>query len=168
MLRSYRIYRTLFRRALSRSHLACVGVHRRVCTLFAMLTFGEFGPRSIMCPHVIVRGRANIHVKANSIINEASLLHAPGDAMIVIGRRTVLSFGCKILTGTLDPTRTNSHIWRDVIIEDDVWVCAGATILPGVTIGKGSIVAAGAVVTRDVPPGMLVAGIPAVPKRKLN
>jgi acetyltransferase-like isoleucine patch superfamily enzyme len=55
-----------------------------------------------------------------------------------------------------------------VVIEDDVWVCAGATILPGVTIGKGSIVAAGAVVTRDVPPGILVAGVPAVPKRKLN
>ncbi len=74
----------------------------------------------------------------------------------------------QVLSIELEHTHTHTHIWRDVVIEDDVWVCAGATILPGVTIGKGSIVAAGAVVTRDVPPGILVAGVPAVPKRKLN
>lgn len=48
-----------------------------------------------------------------------------------------------------------------VIIEDDIWVGANAVILPGVTIGHHSVVAAGAVVTKDVPPHSLVAGIPA-------
>ena len=48
-----------------------------------------------------------------------------------------------------------------VIIEDDVWVGARATILKGVTIGRGAIVAAGAVVVRDVPPYTLVGGVPA-------
>jgi acetyltransferase-like isoleucine patch superfamily enzyme len=47
------------------------------------------------------------------------------------------------------------------VIEDDVWVGAGAVILPGVTIGRGAIVGAGAVVTRDVPPFAIVAGVPA-------
>ena len=49
----------------------------------------------------------------------------------------------------------------DVILEDYVWVCPRATILKGVTIGEGSIVAAGAVVTKDVPANCMVAGVPA-------
>ena len=48
-----------------------------------------------------------------------------------------------------------------VVIGDDVWIGANAVVLPGVTIGTHSIVAAGAVVTKDVPPHSLVAGIPA-------
>lgn len=48
-----------------------------------------------------------------------------------------------------------------VVIEDHVWICSRAMILKGVHIGKGAIVAAGAVVTRDVPAGCMVAGVPA-------
>lgn len=48
-----------------------------------------------------------------------------------------------------------------VVIEDDIWIGANAVILPGVTIGNHSVVAAGAVVTKDVPPHSLVAGVPA-------
>ena len=50
---------------------------------------------------------------------------------------------------------------RPVVIEDHVYIGARAMILPGVTLGRGSIVAAGAVVTRDVPPLGVVAGVPA-------
>jgi acetyltransferase-like isoleucine patch superfamily enzyme len=53
-----------------------------------------------------------------------------------------------------------------ITIGDHVWIGMRATILKGVTIGDGAIVAAGAVVTRDVPPGTLVAGVPAVVKRE--
>ena len=48
-----------------------------------------------------------------------------------------------------------------VVIEDDIWIGANAVVLPGVTIGQHSVVAAGAVVTKDVPPHSLVAGVPA-------
>ena len=48
-----------------------------------------------------------------------------------------------------------------VTIKDDIWIGANATILPGVSIGQHSVVAAGAVVTKDVPPHSLVAGVPA-------
>jgi maltose O-acetyltransferase len=48
-----------------------------------------------------------------------------------------------------------------VIIEDNVWLATRCTILKGVTIGHGAVVAAGAVVTRDVPPYTLVGGVPA-------
>jgi maltose O-acetyltransferase len=50
---------------------------------------------------------------------------------------------------------------REVVIEDDVWIGTNAIILPGVRLGKGSIVAAGAVVTKDVPPYAIVGGNPA-------
>ena len=48
-----------------------------------------------------------------------------------------------------------------IVIEDDVWIGASATVLGGVTIGEGAIIGAGAVVTRDVPPGETYAGVPA-------
>ena len=50
---------------------------------------------------------------------------------------------------------------RDIVLEGDNWICANAVILKGVTIGKGAVVAAGAVVTKDVPPYAIVGGIPA-------
>ena len=56
---------------------------------------------------------------------------------------------------------------NQVTIEDDVWVGANAVILPGVTIGEHCVVAAGAVVTKDVPPHSLVAGVPAKVIKKI-
>ena len=50
---------------------------------------------------------------------------------------------------------------KPIVIEDDVWIAGRANILAGVTIGKGSVIAAGAVVTKDVPPYSVMAGVPA-------
>ena len=47
-----------------------------------------------------------------------------------------------------------------VVIEDDVWIGGGAILLPGITVGKGSVIAAGSVVTKDIPPGVVAAGNP--------
>jgi len=55
-----------------------------------------------------------------------------------------------------------------IIIEDDVWINFGAAILKGVRIGRGAVVAAGSVVTKDVPPWTLVAGVPAKEIRPLE
>lgn len=62
----------------------------------------------------------------------------------------------------LDAKKRNTLIEQalPVVIEDDVWIGGGALILPGVTIGKGSVIAAGSVVTRDIPPGVVAAGNP--------
>lgn len=54
-----------------------------------------------------------------------------------------------------------------ITISDDVWIGANAVILPGVTIGRHSVIAAGAVVTKDVLPNSLVAGVPAVIKKRI-
>lgn len=56
---------------------------------------------------------------------------------------------------------------EEIVIGKDVWIGARAIILPGVHIGDYSVVAAGSVVTKDVPSGVLVAGAPAVIKKRL-
>lgn len=86
--------------------------------------------------------------------------------------RIKISVGKKVLVGpcvrvydsdfhNIDPHRRNEPgKSAPVIIEDNAWVGAGATILKGVTIGYGSIVAAGAVVTKSIPPLSIAAGNP--------
>jgi tetrahydrodipicolinate N-acetyltransferase len=54
------------------------------------------------------------------------------------------------------------------VIEDDVWLGAGAIITDGVRVGKGAVIAAGAVVTKDVPPHTVVAGVPAKPVKTID
>lgn len=56
---------------------------------------------------------------------------------------------------------------KDITIEDGVWIGFGSTILPGVTIGKAAIIAAGSVVTHNVAPGTMVAGVPAKFKKQI-
>jgi acetyltransferase-like isoleucine patch superfamily enzyme len=85
-----------------------------------------------------------------------------------IGSKCQISQGVSIIGSnhsTIPGIPIIDQPWRtdkvDVFIEDDVWIGANATILPGVTIGSGSIVAAGSVVTKPVPPNAIVAGVPA-------
>lgn len=58
------------------------------------------------------------------------------------------------------PINRQSNQTQSIIIEDDVWIATGAKILKGVRIGKGSVIAAGAVVKEEVPPYSIVGGIP--------
>lgn len=73
--------------------------------------------------------------------------------------------GHNVVFATLDhdkrPERRGDMAAAPIVIGKDVWIGAHATILKGVTIGDGAIVAAGAVVTRDVPPNTIAAGVPA-------
>lgn len=61
----------------------------------------------------------------------------------------------------LDPDERKTLLLKPIVIKRNAWVGAGATILPGVTVGENAVVAAGAVVSRDVPANTIVAGIPA-------
>jgi acetyltransferase-like isoleucine patch superfamily enzyme len=94
------------------------------------------------------------------------------DAPVRLGRNVSLGPEVIIYTGThkLGPgsqRRLQDLVAKPVTIEDGCWIGLAAIILPGVTIGHGSVVAAGAVVTQDVPPDSYVEGNPAQVVRKL-
>ncbi|MBP9926416.1 MAG: sugar O-acetyltransferase [Cyclobacteriaceae bacterium] len=68
----------------------------------------------------------------------------------------------------VDPAKRKFLNLKSILIKRNAWIGAGATILPGVTIGENSIVAAGAVVTKDVPANTIVGGVPAKMIRQLD
>jgi maltose O-acetyltransferase len=94
------------------------------------------------------------------------------NALVTIGNRVLIGPHVCICTEThdIDPLvrKECSSFAFPIVIEDDVWIGARATILPGVRIGKGSMVAAGAVVEKDVESRVVVGGVPAKVIRKLS
>lgn len=87
---------------------------------------------------------------------------------ITIGSRTMVAHGAKIVSSghripedTNEPMRFSGTDSDPIVIGHDVWIGAGAIVLPGVSIGEGAVVAAGAVVTCDVEPFSVVGGVPA-------
>jgi acetyltransferase-like isoleucine patch superfamily enzyme len=68
----------------------------------------------------------------------------------------------------LDPAQRQSLIPKPILIKKNAWIGTSATILPGVTIGENAVVAAGSVVTKDVPDNVVVAGIPATFIKKIK
>ena len=78
--------------------------------------------------------------------------------------------GAKILTEhhPEEPSLRHTLLVKPVIVRRNAWIGAGAMILPGVTVGENSIVAAGAVVTKDVPDNTVVAGVPAKISRRIK
>ena len=111
----------------------------------------------------------NIRVGRNVFINQACMLNDIGG--IEIGDDVMIGPRVSLLTAghPLDPSRRRRQIVAAAIaIERNVWLGAGATVLQGVTVGSDAVVAAGAVVTRDVPPRTLVAGMPAQVLREIG
>lgn len=99
-------------------------------------------------------------IGSNTIINSRCRIDNRGE--INIGNNVSISQEVVILTADHD---MNSPFFegrtKKVVISDYVWIGTRATILPGVCIGKGAVIAAGAMVTRDVPEYVVVAGVPA-------
>ncbi len=108
---------------------------------------------------------AGIRIGRDSLIGEFNVLRGQGG--ITIGDRVYTSPQVQILAVNhvySDPARPiveQGITAEGIIVEDDVWIGAGAIITDGVRVGRGSVVAAGAVVTQDVPPHTVVGGIPA-------
>jgi len=103
---------------------------------------------------------SDIKIGSNVVINRRCTLD--GRAGIKIGDNVSISPEVCILSLEHEIDSPNfKTIGKPVIIEDYVWICARAMVLPGVKIGRGAVVAAGAVVTRDVEPFSIVAGVPA-------
>ena len=79
----------------------------------------------------------------------------------IIGPNAVLHTGNHLFHSREIPIRKQGHAFEPIHIGDDVWIAANVTILKGVKIGDGAVIAAGSVVTKDVEPMSIVAGVPA-------
>lgn len=103
----------------------------------------------------------NIRVEKHVFINSGCSFQDQGG--IFIGEGALIGHNVTIATLNHDPlpSKRGDTIPSPVHIGKKCWIGANATILPGVTIGEGAIVAAGAVVSRDVPPYAIVGGVPA-------
>ncbi|MDO5536764.1 MAG: DapH/DapD/GlmU-related protein [Desulfovibrionaceae bacterium] len=110
----------------------------------------------------------NIFLGRNVFINAGCCFQDQGGIYIgdnvLIGHRVVLA----TINHGLFPARRCENHPAPIHIENNVWIGAGAIVLPGVTIGENAIVAAGAVVAKDAAPGTLVAGVPARQIRKVD
>ncbi len=120
----------------------------------------KIGNKTIIYHGFEVRSAQNIKIGNNSIIGFNACLD--GRRGIKIGNNVNLSSEVMIWSLQHDYNSDSFGLsGGPVIIEDYVWVSCRAIILPGVKIGKGAVIAAGAVVTKDVPENVVVGGIPA-------
>ncbi len=120
---------------------------------------------------------SGVSIGEGTVINQGLTISDGYKRLVTIGKRVAVSPNVTIVaqSGPNNSLLANNSYVRDrlireeaVAIDDDAWIGAGAILLPGVRIGLGAIVGAGSVVTRDVPPGTIVAGNPARIVRDLD
>jgi acetyltransferase-like isoleucine patch superfamily enzyme len=129
--------------------------------------FGELIGRNVddsflLIPPFYTTGGADIRVGRNVFVNQNCTFYDLGgldiaDDVMIGPNVSIITSGHPVAPSQ----RRASVVAKPVVIERNVWIAAGATIIGGVTVGENSVVAAGSVVTRDVPPNTLVGGNPA-------
>lgn len=129
--------------------------------LFLLRKFGMKAGRCVyLYPSTRVWAPWNLELASNIAIDDDVNLYSV--AQIKIGTKVAISREAFLCTASHDITKPNRPlVVAPITICDGVWICARAIILPGVTVGEGAVIAAGAVVTKDVPPWSVVGGNPA-------
>jgi acetyltransferase-like isoleucine patch superfamily enzyme len=129
--------------------------------LFAYRSFGmTVGPSAHIYRGLEVREPHQVSIGANTIVGHNVILDGRG--ILSIGENVNLSSQTAIWTMTHDPqSSTFAATTGQVSIGRDAWLGFRATVLPGISIGEGAVVASGSVVTKDVAPFAIVAGVPA-------
>ncbi len=128
---------------------------------FIKRVVGKVGRQSNFLMGLEIRKAENITIGDNCVINKRVLLDGRGGKLI-IGNNVDIAQETNIWTLEHDVNDDyHKDIGADVIIEDYVWIASRVTILPGVRIGKGAVVASCALVNKDVPPMAIVGGVPA-------
>lgn len=132
------------------------------------LFFKKLGKNVKFYGEIKVYGPNNITIGDNSSLNMYVYLDA-ALSPIIIGNNVTISPNVMLFTGgLLYEARTKKHFGKGIIIEDNVWIASGAIILSDVKIGKNSVIGAGAVITKDVPPNSVAVGVPAKVIKKIN
>jgi acetyltransferase-like isoleucine patch superfamily enzyme len=127
----------------------------------------SLGPRASVLPYAYLKATGSagrISIGAHSGVSENCIVNAVES--VQIGDGVLIAPGCHITDANHGiapgmPIRKQERSISPVRIGNDVWIGAGAKILSGVHVGDGAVVAAGAVVHRDVPAGAIVGGVPA-------
>ena len=120
--------------------------------------------KSFIYEDVIIQGCGTLTLGKRSWIGYRSVIGV--NESIEIGNDVMIAYNVNIIDTNHDfsrtdiPMMTQGIVTKPIRIEDDVWIGSKAVILSGVTIGKGSIIAAGTVVTKSVPPYSVVGGVP--------
>ncbi|MEO8690518.1 MAG: DapH/DapD/GlmU-related protein [Solirubrobacteraceae bacterium] len=146
----------------------CVDEGEQIREVFEELTGKPVGDSFTLIPPFYADYGLNITVGRTVFIGYECMF--TGHAAIAIADQVMIANRVNLVTSghPVEPDRRRADIpAAPITIETNVWIGTAATILPGVTIGADSVVAAGAVVTRDVPPATLVAGVPATAIREL-
>lgn len=113
----------------------------------------------------VISGSGRLRIGDDVFINSGTRIRC--DRSVTIGDHTMIAFDVVIMDTDAHGLEGGPVRTAPVAIGSGVWIGARAIILPGVSVGRRSVVAAGSVVTRDVPMDTLVAGNPAVPVRTL-
>lgn len=141
--------------------------------LFYRLAFRRLGPSSTIHTNVRFNHAYRITAGQHLNVNWGTLIDGRGGIEIgdyaLIGPSVYIGSTNHVVNPTRgEPRALQGHTDKPVKIGSNTWIGANSMICPGVTIGDDSIVAAGSVVTKDVPPCVMVAGNPAVVKRQLE
>jgi len=127
----------------------------------------ELGNNVTLFNNVLIYGGENGYVKIGDNSHVAPFAVINGEGGVKIGSKVGISAGVKIYSISFnenDPTRDFLDVpvkLKEIVIEDNVMIGANSVLLPGVKIGRGSIIGAGAVVIRDVPSNSVAVGVPA-------
>lgn len=130
--------------------------------LFSQLTGKEVHKSFMLIPPFYTAGGDEITVGRNVFINQNCTFYDLGG--LSIGDDVMIGPNVNIITAghPVDPSKRRTvTIGKPIVIERNVWIAAGVTIIGGVTIGENSVIAAGSVVTKDVPPNTMAGGNPA-------
>ncbi len=131
---------------------------------------GTLGEGAYIKPPLFVDYGENIHIGARTFVNYN--LTALDVASITIGADCQLGPNVQLLTPTHpidpEPRRDKLEAAQPIVLEDNVWLGGGVIVCPGVRIGKNSVIGAGSVVTKDIPPNVVAVGNPARVVREIG
>ena len=145
---------------ISNSRLSRIGTNNIRYNLWK-LQLNKLGHNTHIYPDVVIHNPGKVSIGSN--VSIAEFVHMWGGGGISIANNVMIATQTVITSQThnIDLDKRKTNVYGPVHIRENAWIGSGVIILPGITIGNGSVVAAGSVVTKDVPDKTVVAGSPA-------